>query len=178
MFATLVAQNGNLMEIMPLFLKELIRESQVTKKMLERVPEDHWDWRPHPKSMTLKQLATHLAELPTWIPMGLTTEEMDFAVTPYTPAKVESRRDLLDLFHSALEVGQTNLLPEYEDRLNEPWSLKNNGELLHRYTREELIRMVLNQIVHHRAQLGVYLRLLNIEIPASYGTSADDRNFV
>lgn len=152
-----------------------MRESQVTEKMFERLPDDRWDWKPHPKSMTLKQLSSHIAELPTWIPMALTTNELDFATTPYTPPAVQNKQDLMELFNASLEVGQSNLLPQYEGKLEERWDLKDNGRLLQEYTREEVIRMVLNQITHHRAQLGVYLRLLDIPVPGSYGPTADEQ---
>lgn len=163
------------MELIPIFLKEFIREAKTTRAMLERVPDDKWDWKPHPKSMSMRQLTTHLAELPTWVPIALTTPELDFATTPYNPPHIESKKDLLDFFDRSLEVGQSNLLPGYEDRLTENWYLKNNGEVLDTMTREEVLRMVLNQITHHRAQLGVYLRLLDIPIPGSYGPSADEQ---
>ena len=77
------------MELIPLFLREMEQEAQTTRKMLERIPDDKYDWQPHPKSMTIRQLATHIAELPTWVTMVLTTDELDFASNPYQPTEIK-----------------------------------------------------------------------------------------
>jgi uncharacterized damage-inducible protein DinB len=165
------------MSIIQLLLKELEQESKTTSKMLERIPDDKYDWKPHEKSMTIKQLATHIAELPGWITMGLTTSEMDFAKSPYTPAEIKNTSELLDLFKRSLEDGRSSLSNATEEDLLPTWTLRNGDQVYNVMTKYEVIRHSLSQVIHHRAQLGVYLRLLNIPIPGSYGPSADEMNF-
>ncbi len=165
------------MQIIELLLKELDQEAQTTRKMLERVPMEKLDWQPHPKSMTLKRLATHVAELPSWIHMTLTTSELDFASNPYNPVEIKSNQELLDYFEKSLEQGKCELQKATEQQLQENWTLRNGEEVYSTSSKYEVIRMSLSQIIHHRAQLGVYLRLLNIPIPGSYGPSADEMSF-
>lgn len=165
------------MQLIPIFLKELQQESKITRKMLERIPDDKYNWKPHPKSMTIKQLSTHIAELPGWIAMALTTNGLDFAANPFKPTDITNTKDLLNLFYQSLEIGESHLIPENESKLSDSWILRNGDQVLSNTTKAEVIRMVLNQVTHHRAQLGVYLRLLDIPIPGSYGPSADDPGF-
>ncbi|MBS1661010.1 MAG: DinB family protein [Bacteroidetes bacterium] len=155
-------------------LKELEQEAQTTRKMLERVPTAYFSWQPHKKSMTVKQLATHIAELPSWVTMAVTTDGLDFAANPYQQEEVGNTADLLSYFERSLEDGRTHLEKTNEDILAETWTLRNGGVVLHEATKGEIIRMAYCQIVHHRAQLGVFLRLLDIPIPGSYGPSADE----
>ena len=156
------------------FLKELEAEALTTRKMLSIVPDDKYQWKPHEKSMTIQQLATHIAELPTWVPMTLNTSELDFATTPYTPKGINNTKDLLELFENSLIEGRTALLNAREEQLSEPWTLRNGEQIYSTQPKQDVIRMAFSQIIHHRAQLGVYLRLLNIPIPGSYGPSADE----
>jgi uncharacterized damage-inducible protein DinB len=159
------------------FLKELDAESITTRKMLERVPTGKFDWKPHEKSMTIRQLATHIAELPSWISMTLTTDELDFASNPYNPEVINNSAELLAYFERSLADGRAHLLSAREEQLEEPWTLRNGEQIYSTSPKAEVIRMSLSQIIHHRAQLGVYLRLLDIPIPGSYGPSADEMNF-
>jgi len=165
------------MSITQTLLKELNNEAQTTRKMLERVPADKFDWQPHEKSMTVKRLATHIAELPGWVEMALTTRELDFASNPYTVEDVKSNDDLLSYFEKSLEKGRTELAKATDEDLEPDWTLRNGDQIYSVHPRSEVIRMTYCQIVHHRAQLGVYLRLLNVPIPGSYGPSADEMNF-
>jgi len=151
-----------IMAIIEMLLKEMDQEALTTKKMLERVPNDKYGWKPHEKSMSIRQLSTHIAELPTWITMVLTTDELDFATQPYQPVKIDNTTELLELFKKSLANGREHLAAARETI----FSVTTKGEV---------IRMTFSQIVHHRAQLGVYLRLLNIPIPGSYGPSADEQ---
>ena len=155
-------------------LKELDQEAQTTRKMLERVPTAYFTWKPHQKSMTIKQLATHIAELPSWLTMAVTTEELDFANNPYKQEEVSNTGELLEYFERSLEDGRTHLSAAKEETLGETWTLRNGSDVLHVATKGEIVRMAYCQIVHHRAQLGVFLRLLDIPIPGSYGPSADE----
>lgn len=165
------------MNIIPLLVKELDAEGQSTHKMLERVREDKWDWKPHEKSMTLQQLTVHIAELPSWVTMALTTSELDFAAQPYEPTVVENRAELIQLFEKSLESGKQSLSNAKEEDLLPQWTLRNGDQVYSVMTKYEVIRHAFAQTTHHRAQLGVYLRLLNIPIPGTYGPSADEMNF-
>lgn len=165
------------MELIPLYLNEMEQEAQTTRKMLERIPNDKYDWQPHPKSMTIRRLATHIANLPTWVTMTLTTDELDFASNPYQEEVINTTADLMAYFETCLADGRSQLVPENEATLTKPWTLRNGEQIYSVSPKHEVIRMTFCQIVHHRAQLGVYLRLLDIPIPGSYGPSADDMSF-
>lgn len=153
------------------------QEAQTTRKMLQRVPTDKFQWRPHPKSMTMQQLATHIAELPTWVTMVLNTSELDFAKNEYKPAVINNTEELLEYFEKNLKEGKQSLEKATEEALLPDWTLRNGDQIYSVDKKYEVIRMAYCQIVHHRAQLGVFLRLLDIPIPGSYGPSADEMNF-
>jgi|KBSMisStaDraftv2_1062788.scaffolds.fasta_scaffold85403_2 uncharacterized damage-inducible protein DinB len=165
------------MNLIPIFLKEMEQEAQTTRKMLQRVPTDKFQWRPHPKSMTMQQLATHIAELPTWVTMVLNTSELDFAKNEYKPAVINNTEELLEYFEKNLKEGKQSLEKATEEALLPDWTLRNGDQIYSVDKKYEVIRMAYCQIVHHRAQLGVFLRLLDIPIPGSYGPSADEMNF-
>jgi uncharacterized damage-inducible protein DinB len=165
------------MSIIELLLKEMEAEATTTRKMLSRVPADKWDWKPHEKSMNLKQLATHLAELPSWVTMALTTSELDFAKMDYKPAEVADTTALVELFEKSLASGKDSLQQATEADLEPSWTMRSGDRIHFVMTKYEVIRHSFSQTIHHRAQLGVYLRLLNIPIPGSYGPSADEANF-
>ena len=165
------------MQIIPMLLKELEQEAQTTRKFLPRVPVDKLGWKPHPRSMSMQNLATHVAELPGWISMALNTNELDFATAPYQPKHIADTADLMDLFEKSLAEAKQELGKATEDQLLEMWTLRNGDKIYSTDTKAEVARMTFCQIVHHRAQLGVYLRLLDIPIPGSYGPSADENEF-
>ena len=165
------------MSILLNFLKELERESVVTRKMLERVPAEKSEWQPHPKSMNIKNLAAHIAELPGWISMAFTTTEMDFASSPYQPPVWHTNAELLAIFEETLAAAKDHLTKGTETELEPEWILRNGEEIYMKITKGELVRHAMSQTIHHRAQLGVYLRLLDIPIPGTYGPSADEQNF-
>ena len=160
-----------------LIKKELENEAVTTRKMLALVPAEKFDWKPHPKSMVMMNLATHIAELPTWISMVLNTDELDFAANEYKPAIVSDNMQLMQLFEKSMEDGRAQLDIGNEESLDKTWTLRSGEHILSSGDKADMIRMALSQIIHHRAQLGVYLRLLDIPIPGSYGPSADDTNF-
>lgn len=159
-----------------MLLKELKNEALTTRKMLALVPDDKYDWKPHEKSMSLKQLATHIAELPGWVQMTMDTDELDFAGTPYKPEDINNTKDLLAYYEKNFTKGKEALLKATDEQLLPNWTLRNGNEILSVTSKGEVIRMSYCQTVHHRAQLGVYLRLLNIPIPGSYGPSADEQH--
>jgi uncharacterized damage-inducible protein DinB len=165
------------MKLIELLLKELEQEAQTTRKMLERVPTDRFQWQPHPKSMTMIRLATHVAELPTWIPMTLNTSELDFANNPYTIEPINNTEELLAYFERSFKEGYEALSKANEEQFSETWTLRDGEVIYSTSSKYEVIRMSISQIIHHRAQLGVFLRLLNIPIPGSYGPSADEMEF-
>ncbi len=165
------------MSMIPTLLKELNAEAQTTRKMLERVPNDKYDWQPHPKSMSIRRLATHIAELPGWVSMALTTDELDFGNNPYKQEEVNNTEELLQYFERSLAKGRTELEKATDDQLSHNWTLRNGEQIYNTSTKAEVIRMAYCQTVHHRAQLGVYLRLLDVPIPGSYGPSADEHEF-
>jgi len=160
-----------------MYLKELEQEALTTRKMLQRVPTDKFSWQPHKKSMTAKQLATHIAELPGWVTMAIKTDGLDFAENPYKPVDVNTTEELLAYFEKSLADGRSELKEENEHLLDKDWTLRNGQQIYSVEPKADVIRMSINQIIHHRAQLGVYLRLLDIPIPGSFGPSADEMDF-
>ncbi|RZJ35378.1 MAG: DinB family protein [Flavobacterium sp.] len=165
------------MSLIEMLLKEMNQEAVTTRKFLSIIPENKFDWQPHPKSMSMRSLATHIAELPSWVSLALTTDELDFAAAPYEPTRIDSVADLLTLFEKSLNDGRSQLVPENELKLQQPWTLRNGDTIFSTTSKLETIRHAFNQITHHRAQLGVYLRLLDVPVPSSYGPSADDPGF-
>lgn len=165
------------MNLIKLLLKEFEAEFKTTKKFMAIVPADKFDWTPHEKSMKMKSLASHIAELPSWVSMALTTEGLDFATAPYQETPVNNADDLVKLLEKSYESGKAELEKASKVDLEGKWVLRNGEQILANYTKYETIRHAFSQTSHHRAQLGVYLRLLNIPIPGSYGPSADDQNF-
>ncbi|MEO7531873.1 MAG: DinB family protein [Sediminibacterium sp.] len=159
------------------FQKEFEKEAITTRKMLSIVPNEKYDWRPHPKSMTVRQLATHIAELPLWIGMTLTTTELDFAANPYTPTIINDTKSLVDYFETNLLNGRKELADAKEESMDDLWTLRNGEQIYTKESKTDFIRLTFSQVTHHRAQLGVFLRLLDIPIPGSYGPSADDMSF-
>ncbi len=164
------------MTFVEFFKKQFIEEGTTTRKMLSRVPDDKFDYKPHIKSMDMKRLVTHIADLPGWIHMTFTTDEIDFS-QPYEQPQINSNADLMDYFEKRYNDGLSTLIPENETLLYKPWTLRNGSQIYSTDPKIEIIRMSMSQQIHHRAQLGVYLRLLDIPIPGSYGPSADESNF-
>lgn len=159
------------------FQKEFEKEAITTRTMLSVVSNDKYDWQPHPKSMTIKQLTNHIAELPLWIGLALITSGLDFADNPYTPTSINDTKSLGAYFQKNLIKGREALAAGNEETLSELWTLQNGEEVCSKEPKSDIIRMTLNQITHHLAQLGVFLRLLNVPIAASYGPSADNMSF-
>ena len=162
------------MNMIQALLKEMDQEALTTRKMLERVPTGYFNWQPHKKSMTLQQLAIHIAELPGWVTMAVATDGLDFAANPYKQEEINNTAGLMDYFERTLIDGRAHLKETSEKTLGETWTLRNGDHILVVCTKAEMVRIAYSQIVHHRAQLGIYLRLLDIPIPGSYGPSADE----
>jgi len=164
------------MTFIEFFKQQFIEEAATTRKMLARVPADRFDYKPHSKSMDMKRLATHIADLPGWVHMTFATDEIDFA-QPYEQPVIDSHEDLMTYFEKRYQEGLSTLVVENETALTKPWTLRNGDTIYATNPKIEILRMSLSQQIHHRAQLGVYLRLLNIPIPGSYGPSADENDF-
>jgi uncharacterized damage-inducible protein DinB len=162
------------MELIPMLLKEMAEEATITRKMLSRIPDDKYDWQPHPKSMTIRQLGVHIAELPSWVKMALHTDGIDFGVMDYAPTPVGNTAELLTIFEQCYADGEAALHHATETDLLPTFTLRDGDTIFSTDTKAETIRMAFAQTVHHRAQLGVYLRLLDVPIPGSYGPSADE----
>jgi len=159
------------------FENQLKEEAEITRKMLKIVPDDQYNWKPHPKSMTIRQLATHIAELPGWIPMGINTEVLDFAKSDYKPTPIDNNGELMKAFEDNQKLALESLSKTDDDYLQNSWTMRNGDQVYMTTTKENVIKMAISQTIHHRAQLGVFLRLLNIPIPGSYGPSADEMGF-
>lgn len=165
------------MSMTEFLITEIEHESISTQKMLERIPADKFDWTPHQKSMNMKSLATHIAQLAGWAGLIATTEELNFADGSIQTPEVNSTQDLLDLLKSGTQSSIEALKTVKDEDLNSVWTLRMGEQILMQLPKREFIRyMALNHLIHHRAQLSVYLRLLDIPIPGMYGPSADDRS--
>ncbi len=157
------------------FLAEFDHEMANTRRTLERVPDDRMDWRPHAKSRPLGGLAAHLAQLPGYLTRALRTESLDLAAPrPPMPA-LATRADLLDAFDRLVAEARTAMAEATEEQWMHPWTFRNGDHVIFTLPRMAVARnMCLNHTIHHRAQLGVYLRLLDVPVPGVYGPSADE----
>jgi uncharacterized damage-inducible protein DinB len=158
------------------FIEELKQEAVSTKKMLERIPNDKFDWKPHEKSRTLGQLASHIADLPGFLNSVLTMDELDFAKGDYKPYETKTPEELMNLFKEKLDEVLQTLQNTSDEKMQANFTLRSGDYVIATLPRIIAVRsMALNHIIHHRGQLSVYLRLLNIPVPGMYGPSADER---
>ena len=168
----------NEMSIADLLLPEYDNEIAVTRRVLERVPDDRGEWKPHPKSFPMGHLAQLVARLPGWTAMTMRRTELDLAPTsgPRFPGySFERTATLLAEFDANAAEGRAALAQARDEDFQVPWTLKRAGATLVTSSRYEILRsMVLNHLVHHRAQLGVYLRLVDVAVPQMYGPTADE----
>jgi uncharacterized damage-inducible protein DinB len=159
-------------------LPEFDQEMAGTRKTLERVPEDKLDWQPHEKSWTMITLATHLANMLNWAATTLKTEELDFAPPgeePYREPVAKSRAELLAKFDAGVAETRAALAAASDEQMLAPWTLLNGGKVFFTMPRIAVLRsFVMNHMIHHRAQLTMYLRLNDVSVPALYGPSADE----
>jgi uncharacterized damage-inducible protein DinB len=158
-----------------LLYPDLEQELATTRRILERVPDGKEDWRPHDKSMTLGVLSNHVAQLPGFGIMMVTTDEFDRASGPPQQANAANSAERLKVFDEVSAKLKQLLQTLTWDKAMLPWRFKFGDRVIVEGARAKLIRtMVITHIAHHRAQLGVYLRLLGVPIPGSYGPSADE----
>ena len=150
-------------------------EMKNTRKLLERVPLDdgHRGFQPHPKSMPLDRLATHVAEIPGWPKLALESELLEMQ-PGFKPRIAGSTEELLQIFDSAVEEGRAAIVGATDDAMQKNWTFRFGEVFSMTEPRPKVVRSFLNHLVHHRAQLGVYLRLNGIAVPGMYGPSADE----
>ena len=157
-------------------LAELTRESETTRRVLERIPEDRLTWRPHAKSMSLGQLALHVARLPLGIAMLV--ERLAVEVPSVPLVEPASRREILDALEQSVAYATERLTSWDDEDLEAEWTLTLDGAVLLARPRGEVMRsLMLNHTYHHRGQLTVYLRLLDVPLPPVYGPTADENPF-
>lgn len=162
-------------------LPEFDQEMASTRRTLERVPDSKFSWKPHEKSGAMGWLAGHVASIPGWLAFTIKQDSLDLApggVQMQPPPPPRNNKELLAEFDKNVKEGRAVLAAASDAELMKPWSLLNNGKVSMTLPKVAVVRgFVMNHLIHHRAQLGVYLRLNNIPVPAIYGPSADEGGF-
>ena len=157
-------------------INEIKHEGAQTKKLLERVPFDKFDWSPHEKSMKLGRLAVHVAEIPRWSSRILSAPEFDFTKAEYKQAEVQSTEELVQLSENNIQKALDDFNAAKDEDLMASWTFRRGEHVIFTLPRAAAIRtLAMNHLLHHRGQLSVYLRLLHIPIPGMYGPSADEQ---
>ena len=164
-----------------MILPEFNQEMASTRKTLERVPDEKFDWKPHEKSFSLAGLATHVADIPGWTAKAFGQDELDVAppgAPPYRLEDAKSREQLLADFDKNVASARDALEAASDEHWQGQWTLLAGGKRILTQPRTKIMReFVMNHLIHHRAQLGVYFRLLDVPVPAIYGPSADEGGF-
>ena len=163
------------MAIRDAILPEYDQEMANTRKMLAAVPDGKWSYKPHSKSMQLDKLAGHIAEMPGWLPMTMQVEvlNMDGSYQPFLP---KTNAELLAAFDKNVKEGREALAKATDEQFAVVWTLKSGDQVFFSMPRTAVVRsLIMNHVIHHRAQLGVYLRLNDVAIPGMYGPSADEQ---
>ncbi len=166
------------MAIRDVLLPELETEAAATRRMLERVPDAKLEWKPAEKSMSMNQLASHLANLPSWGLHALESDELDInppGGEPMVPPSPEGVAAIVEMFDSNIAKLREAISSTDDEALGRTWTLKSGGEAVFSLPKAGVLRsMVINHIIHHRGQLTVYLRLNDVPLPMTYGPSADE----
>jgi uncharacterized damage-inducible protein DinB len=156
-------------------LAEFAHETATTRKHLERLPDDQFDWRPHAKSFTAGQLAAHMVGCILWTAPIFGGDELDMDTGAYKPCGATSVADLLEAFDAEVDQAKQAMANATDTSATQPWRLKLRGKVWFEKPREEVFRdMTLSHLIHHRGQFSVYLRLLEVPVPGSYGPTADE----
>jgi uncharacterized damage-inducible protein DinB len=161
-------------------LPEFDREMANTRKTLERVPDEKFDWKPHEKSSAMGALAAHIANLPSWAGRAIASDSFDAAPggEPIRQAPLNSRAELLAKFDENTAAARAAISTASDQELFKHWTLLLNGKKILKMPKAAVLRaFILSHMIHHRAQLGVYLRLNDIPVPSTYGPSADEDTF-
>jgi len=157
-------------------LAELKHEAINTRKILSKVPTDKFSWKPHEKSMTIGRLAAHIAEIPVWINRTMEASEFDFATASMQRNTYDDNEALLKVFDEKLAAAIAALQNASDEVLNEKYTVRRGDFVVYEMPKKVLMRnFTFNHVIHHRGQLSVYLRLLDIPVPGMYGPSADER---
>jgi len=165
-----------LMPIHDSFIAELQQEAVGTRKMLASMPS-YPDWKPHEKSMTLGNLVRHIAELPGWLSFTINSDELDFSKTPYTPKPVSNAEEAVAAFDKAVAKALEDLRQTDDVAMMQHWTLRDGDKIHFTLPKVAVLRsMVFNHLIHHRGQLSVYLRLLDVPLSGVYGPTADDKS--
>lgn len=166
------------MKLSEMLLPEFDNEMAKTRKSLERAPEDKFDWRPHEKSMSLRSLVTHMANLPTWTNLAIEQDSFNMqqpADASSDLAAVQSVEELLTRFDKNIAAARAAIENASNETFGEMWTLLSGERKVFSMPRMPVLRnFVMNHMIHHRAQLGVYLRLLDVPVPSNYGPTADE----
>lgn len=168
------------MAIVDAILPEFDHEMGTTRRVLERAPEADYGWRPHAKSMSMGQLALHVAEIPGWVSATINESSFDVATggTDASKAEPSSRSELLATFERNVAAARATIAGKTDAELKAPWSLLRAGQEVFTLPKVAVLRsFLMNHVIHHRGQLSVYLRLRNVAVPAIYGPSADEGAF-
>jgi uncharacterized damage-inducible protein DinB len=164
-----------------LFIAEIDRETPLTRRALEVVPEGRDDWKPHPKSMPLGYLSSLVAMMPSWLSMEIEQDEFDLAPASGVPSKFAQKlttaADLVRVMEEGFAGARKALQGTTDEHLMKPWRLKVKGQVVTEAPRHVMLRDSLMHLSHHRGQLTVYLRLNDVPVPSIYGPSADDKRF-
>jgi uncharacterized damage-inducible protein DinB len=159
-------------------LAELKQEAAATRKILERVPLEKSDWKPHEKSMSLGRLASHVAELPGWVSVTLDTDELDWSKFDYKPQIAKSTEELLKILDDNVAKAEASLKNADDKKFFENWTMRNGEQLFFTLPKAAVLRTsAYSHMYHHRGQLSVYLRLLDVPLPGIYGPTADENMF-
>lgn len=168
------------MKISDSLLPEFDQEMANTRKTLERVPDGKSGWKPHTKSMSMGELTSHLANIAVWTVSAVEQDALDIAPVgqpPYQTPKAESTKHLLEMFDANVAAARAAIGKTADDAWMRPWSLQAGGKAIFTMPKIAVYRsMIMNHSIHHRAQVGVYLRLNDVPVPGMYGPSADDRS--
>ncbi|HEY7767216.1 DinB family protein [Longimicrobium sp.] len=158
-----------------LALGDLEHELETTRRVLDRVPEQHLDWKPHAKSFSLGQLATHLTQMPFWVTTTITQDELDVAGAPRTEP-LDTHAAIMRRFDDNVADAREALQNADESTFGNKWSLKAGDHVILSMPRLAVLRsFCLSHMIHHRGQLSVYLRLLDVPVPSIYGPTADEQ---
>lgn len=160
-------------------LPEFDREMGLTRRVLERVPDGEFAWKPHPKSMTLGRLAEHLAELPQWLAVSITDAGIDMGTSrPPDYKSPDTRAAVLSMFDKHVAMARSALTGRTDAEMMAPWTLKHHGKEIFTMPKVAVVRgFAMNHMIHHRGQMMVYLRLKDVAVPSVYGPSADENPF-
>jgi uncharacterized damage-inducible protein DinB len=154
---------------------EFDRETRATRRYLERVPGDRLEWRPHRKSFTIGELAAHIVECVRWTDAIFSSDEFNVDPATYTPYRAASVAELLDAFDADVVRGVQALAAIGDDAVSRPWRMLIRGKLRFERPKAVVFRdFTLSHLIHHRGQLSVYLRMLDVPVPGAYGPTADE----